>query len=176
MGQPHFSEQQEALCGIGHYYALIRNYSQVCYRQQDRREDSPGVLPKFYVESMRVIAVDSPQFPLAARLEGSAIAEPLDAVVLVLRSYASIYKKLSCAFLISFIGNVRKCCSKRDSSSTSPMHTGKFLWTCLLRILSPLQVVMLLRCCPMCAVFSQFDAPFIERYTARRAPKLNIHW
>src|SRR2546425_9262658 len=55
---------------------------------------------------MRVIAADSPQIPLATRLLGSAIAEHLYVVVLVLRSYVSIYKKLSCAFLISII---RKC-------------------------------------------------------------------
>lgn len=30
-------------------------------------------------------------------------------------------------------------------------------------IYTPIQAATLLRCCPMCAVFSQFDAPFNER-------------
>ena len=34
---------------------------------------------------------------------------------------------------------------------------------CPFRIDTPIQAAALLRCCPMWAVFSQFDAPFIER-------------
>ena len=97
----HYLGQQETLYRNERHYVLPRSYSPAGHCLHVRQEDIPVVSSQLYAESMGVIAADPPQIPLAARLQDSAVAACLDAVVLVLERFASVYKKLSYAFLIS---------------------------------------------------------------------------
>jgi hypothetical protein len=60
---------------------------------------------KIYAVPVRTRAVDVLRLPTVAVQLDSAFAKRLDAVVLTLESLVSVYRKLSCAFLISIHWN-----------------------------------------------------------------------
>jgi hypothetical protein len=96
----HLRNQEVRGKGPNRYALADRNFP-VGYCLQAHQEDLHRVVHQHCAVSLLVIAADALQVPLVARLQVLAVAEHLDAAVLVLESFASVYKKLSCTFLIS---------------------------------------------------------------------------